>query len=49
MRRRFPNEALALGAIGLTCAFVGSGAWAQDRKGIFGHHGMIVAQAAIAS
>ena len=33
MRRRFPNEALA-GAIGLTLAFVGSGAWAQDRKGI---------------
>ena len=34
MRRRFPNEALAVGAIGLTLAFVGSGAWAQNRKGI---------------
>jgi hypothetical protein len=34
MRRGFPGEVLAVSAIGLTFALVGSGAWAQDRKGI---------------
>jgi hypothetical protein len=34
MRRRSASEVLAVGAIGLTLAFVGSAASAQDRKGI---------------
>jgi hypothetical protein len=34
MRRRSAGEVLAVGAIGLTLAFVGSAASAQDRRGI---------------
>jgi hypothetical protein len=34
MRRRSASEVLAVGAIGLTLAFVGSAASAQDRRGI---------------
>jgi hypothetical protein len=34
MRRRSAGEVLAVGAIGLTLAFVGLAASAQDRKGI---------------